>query len=111
MTTVAGVDTFVAAQVLAYAAADPETEQCGLVYGRAVTWITNRASDPTKFFEMDNEELLDQYTEFGHPDAVWHSHPNGDPNPSKADIMGAPPGVLYLIAAGGKVYAYDFSGR
>lgn len=105
------LDPFVEKQIIAYAAADPTTEQCGLVYGKAVVWITNRHPNPTEHFEMDDEELLDCYREFGHPDGVWHSHPNGNPTPSNADVMGAIPGVPYYIVAKDRVHIYDFSAR
>lgn len=106
--TVATVSDFVRAQILAYTNVDETIEACGLVYGESVVWITNRASDPAHYFEMDNEELLDAFTEFGQPDAVWHSHPDGNPNPSETDRAGAPPGVDYLIVADNVIYTYRF---
>lgn len=94
-------------QMVEYAALDPEVEVCGLVYGQAVLSINNRAKDPSAFFVLDEEELVAAYTDFGAPDGVWHSHPNGDPNPSTADWEGLPPGAKMYIVAGGAVYVYD----
>lgn len=82
-------------------------EQCGLVYGSLVLRVTNVHSDPENFFTMDPDEQLAWWSLHGKPHAIWHSHPNGDPKPSEADVLGAPPGIPYLIAAKRVVYQYE----
>lgn len=87
---------------------DSTRERCGLVYGDYVIEIDNVHADPENYFEMDPEQQMDAWSEFGRPDYVWHSHPNNDPEPSEADRLGAPPGIGYLIAARNRVYQYEF---
>lgn len=85
-------------------------EACGLVYKTRAYEIRNAAMNGTTFFIMDMEEQARLWQEFGNPDGVWHSHPNGDPNPSEADLHYHPPGARLYIVAGGKVHDHGVPG-
>ena len=98
-------------QILAEAAAAPDREICGLLFGNAaaITSIrptVNVADDPAKTFEVDPEALFVALRAeraggarlIGH----YHSHPNGSATPSARDAAAAEPGRLWLIAAGGE---------
>ncbi|WP_052075545.1 MULTISPECIES: M67 family metallopeptidase [Sphingomonas] len=98
-------------QILRDAAATPQAEVCGLLFGTA-TAITaiqpcrNVAADPACWFEIDPAALIAAHRaqRSGGPAIVghYHSHPNGDPRPSPRDAASAAPdGALWLIAAGG----------
>lgn len=84
-------------------------EACGLVYGDVGFVLTNVAKDGRKFFIMDMGEQTELWQRYDRPpDAVWHSHPNDDPNPSKADLDYHPPGMRLLIVADGKVHDHGY---
>lgn len=100
-------------QILREAAASPDAEVCGLLFGGAdaITAIRpcrNVAADPSRRFEIDPAALLAAHraARGGGPALVghYHSHPSGDPRPSPRDAASAAPdGALWLIAAGGVV--------
>lgn len=85
----------------------PDREVCGLISASGqvpvrVIPVRNAATDARHLFEMDERELIDAMkamrangeTLF----AVYHSHPDGAPEPSLADIERAGyPDVLHLI--------------
>ena len=97
-------------QILAQAAATPDVEVCGLLFGTpgAITEVqpcTNAAADPSRWFEIDPATLLAAHRAaravrariVGH----YHSHPSGVTIPSPHDAAAAvPDGALWLIAAG-----------
>jgi proteasome lid subunit RPN8/RPN11 len=93
------------AKLLWWAASEAPLEACGVIVGLDAYQLKNVHPEPENFFLMDDNELLAIY-EKGVPCAVWHSHPNGDPSPSPADIDGCPPGMAMLIVANGEVHLY-----
>ena len=94
------IDLFAAANAL------PDAEICGLLLAGEGEMISrpanNVAADPTRFFEIDPAALIAAHRAvrkggqaiIGH----YHSHPSGDPEPSRADAADAvPDGSLWLI--------------
>lgn len=91
-------------------------ECCGLVTGRpglieAVVPAMNVSPHPESSFEIDPAMLLRTHREaraagqrvIGH----YHSHPNGEPTPSRRDAARAvEDGQLWLIITGGAVQAF-----
>lgn len=102
----ARLSTETRARLIWWAAGSYPNEACGVIIDGKAFQLTNVHDEPETFFRMDDEELLAIYDK-GIPSAVWHSHPNDDPEPSTADIDGTPPGMTMLIVAGGQVYSYD----
>lgn len=105
-----------AGQILNAAAACPDEEVCGLLFGtaaaiNAVQPCRNVAADPSRWFEIDPAALLAAYraARNGGPAIVgwYHSHPSGVAVPSPRDAASAAPdGMLWLIAAGGDLRAW-----
>jgi proteasome lid subunit RPN8/RPN11 len=94
---------------LAEAAAAPNREVCGLLFGEAdaitaAEPAANVADDPAQSFEVDPRALFAAYRAertggaklVGH----YHSHPNGLATPSARDAAAAEPGWLWMIVAG-----------
>lgn len=96
------------AEMLAAARDSHPREACGLVYGDRAYVVPNVAHKGTTFFIMDLEEQRRLWNEYGRPDAVWHSHPNDDPNPSHSDLEYHPAWARMLIVAGGKVHDHGY---
>ena len=103
------------AHLLAEAAASPEHEICGLLFGTATRIdearaTANVAADPTRRFEIDPAALLAAHrTERAGGARVigcYHSHPGGRAEPSARDAADAEPGRLWLIAGGGELRAW-----
>ena len=103
-------------QIEAFARARFPEEACGLLAGRraddAITVFGareshNMAANPRSYFEVDpglrlrlQRELRDQGAEIV---GVFHSHPSGDPAPSKTDSAAIwEPDLLWLITAVGQ---------
>lgn len=98
------------------AAATPAVEICGLLVGRGARVLRlvparNVAADPARSFEIDPATLLATHREargdghqvIGH----WHSHPNGQPEPSARDAARATDnGQIWLILAAGGMTAW-----
>jgi proteasome lid subunit RPN8/RPN11 len=114
MTT--GISSAALQQILARAAASPEREICGLLFGAPdrideARACANVAADPTAWFEIDPAALLAAHRAMreGGPRLIgcYHSHPGGraEPSPRDADAA-APDGMIWLIAAGGEVAAW-----
>jgi desampylase len=95
--------------LLTAAAAIPEREICGLLFGtdRSIDraqHATNVAADPTHWFEIDPTVLIAAHRAeraggarlVGH----YHSHPSGSAEPSARDLAAAEPGRLWLILGG-----------
>jgi len=105
-----------ARQILCAAAASPEEEVCGLLFGtaaaiEAVQPCRNVAADPSRWFEIDPAALLAAHraARSGGPAIIgwYHSHPSGEAMPSPRDAASAAPdGMLWLIAAGGALRAW-----
>ncbi|MCP3734436.1 M67 family metallopeptidase [Sphingomonas sp. RP10(2022)] len=103
-------------QILRAAAASPDAEVCGLLFGEdgaisAVQPCRNVAAEPVRRFEIDPVALLAAHRAIraGGPPIVghYHSHPTGIAVPSSCDAASAvPDGSLWLIAAGGEVRAW-----
>jgi len=97
-------------EILGHAAAELETEICGLLLGRgdritAVRPAANVAAEPARAFELDPAVLFAAHRAartggdaiLGH----YHSHPGGDARPSSCDAAAATAGELWLVVAGG----------
>ncbi|MEO0500549.1 MAG: Mov34/MPN/PAD-1 family protein [Pseudomonadota bacterium] len=95
--------------------AHPE-EACGLLFGGgsridyAVT-TANVAPDRLHRFEIDPAALFaaQRAARTGGPQLVgyFHSHPNGDPNPSPVDAAAAAAdGRIWIVVAGGRLSAW-----
>ena len=89
------------------AAAAVGDEICGLLLGdpAEARACHNVHPQPARHFEIDPRELLRAHREAraSGPAVVgcYHSHPSGDPTPSRADADSAPPdGLVWLIVAG-----------
>ena len=103
-------------QIVAAAAASPDAEICGLLFGevgridRAQPCV-NVAADPSDTFEIDPAALLAAHRAMrtGGPRLAgcYHSHPRGRAEPSLRDAeAAAPDGWLWLIVAGAEVTAW-----
>ncbi|HEV2568302.1 MAG TPA: M67 family metallopeptidase [Sphingomonas sp.] len=114
MTSV-GISSAVLGELLAHAAA-PEHEVCGLLFGTgerisATMRTRNVAQDPVRQFEIDPSALFKAMRQerAGGPALIgyYHSHPNGQAEPSGTDAAMAPrDGRLWLIVAQGEVRAW-----
>lgn len=99
----------VLAEILDHAAVSP-VEVCGLLFGTSDAIIgalpcRNVAPNPAIAFEIDPAQLIAalRAERAGGPRVVgcYHSHPSGDPTPSRRDAADAAPnGWLWLIVAG-----------
>jgi len=104
------------ARILAYAAATPDAEVCGLLFGSAdaITGMQpcrNVAADPARRFELDPAALLAAHRAARHAGpriaGHYHSHPTGVATPSPRDAAAAmPDGTLWLIAGAREVRAW-----
>ncbi|MEP7290394.1 MAG: M67 family metallopeptidase [Chloroflexota bacterium] len=96
-----------AQQIIAHARADAPCEACGIIAGRnqcaaEIIPIVNTASDPLHSYIMDERALVAALSSFERCGlellGFYHSHPNNDPIPSRADIQQASyPDTPYLI--------------
>ena len=103
-------------QILRAAAASPDAEVCGLLFGSpdriaGAMPCLNVAADRSRWFEIDPATLLAAHKEArtGGPRIVghYHSHPSGLAMPSPRDAAAATPdGALWLIAASGELAAW-----
>ena len=98
-------------QILAEAAASPDREICGLLFGDCgkiseARPAPNIADDPARTFELDPGALFAamKAERAGGPKIIghYHSHPNGRVEPSEHDAEAAEPGSLWMIVAGGR---------
>jgi proteasome lid subunit RPN8/RPN11 len=96
--------------MLAEAAASPDREVCGLLFGSAeridaATATANVAAHIEDEFEIDPRALIAAYRaeRQGGPRLIghYHSHPSGSSVPSARDLAAAQEGRLWLILAGG----------
>lgn len=103
-------------RIVAHAGATPAVEVCGLIFGEpdlieGIAACTNVASDPATRFEIDPASLLTAHRDArsGGPRMIghYHSHPSGQPIPSRCDAMMAEPdNALWLVVAGSDVRAW-----
>jgi len=96
--------------LLGAAAAAPDREICGLLFGSAgridrAQVAENVAARPQDTFEIDPRALFAalRAERAGGPRLIghYHSHPNGSAEPSARDIAAAEPGKYWLIIADG----------
>ena len=104
------------ARLLAEAAASPDAEVCGLLFGaagriEAAEACANVAADPARTFEIDPTALFAAYRRarggglavMGH----YHSHPSGLPVPSARDAAQAMgDGAVWVILGSGVARAW-----
>ncbi|MEL7198877.1 MAG: M67 family metallopeptidase [Pseudomonadota bacterium] len=116
-TSSARTDFKVSAQALAAMQSAAQSahpiEACGLLLGEGtqITHFTetrNVHPRPETHFEIDPQVLIDAYRDEreGGPQVLgyFHSHPTGDPAPSKTDrAQAAHDGKLWMIAGDGQV--------
>jgi proteasome lid subunit RPN8/RPN11 len=91
-------------------------EACGLLFGTdgritQATVARNVAADPWHRFEIDPAHLFDAHRRSRAGPArligCWHSHPNGQGEPSRHDREGVTDeSWLWLIVAGGRIRAW-----
>jgi proteasome lid subunit RPN8/RPN11 len=88
------------ATIVQHAQADSPREVCGIIVGNSeqaqrVIAMTNVASDPLHFYQLDNEALEREVRQVRADDlsliGIYHSHPRGEPIPSPTDVAQAPP--------------------
>lgn len=108
--------------MLAEAAAAPEREVCGLLFGTEGVEVTaiqpcaNVAAKPADTFEIDPASLIAAHKaqRSGGPTLIgcYHSHPNGAGMPSPRDGESSDGGQkLWLIVADNRVRAWHVAGR
>ena len=107
------------AELLALAAAEPDREVCGLLFGGAariesIRPCVNVSASPADSFEIDPAALIAAHKaeRAGGPNVVgcYHSHPNGLCEPSARDAASAVEGQLWLIVSSGEIGAWRFEG-
>jgi desampylase len=96
--------------LVALAAAHPDVEVCGLLFGTAKAIddferTANIAPDPARFFEIDPVALIAAHRRMrnGGPriTGYFHSHPGGPDEPSLTDIaQAAADDMLWMIVTG-----------
>lgn len=105
-------------QLIAAAAASPDTEICGLLFGEnrieRIVSARNVAADPERHFEIDPETLFAaiRAERAGGNKLLgyYHSHPSGPARPSAADAAQAiADGRYWLIIGGGQVTAWSMA--
>jgi desampylase len=107
-------------EMLALAAAEPEREVCGLLFGEggridAVQPCANVSPHPADSFEIDPAALITAHkaARAGGRKLIgcYHSHPNGRAEPSARDSEAAHPAMpLWLIIAGGTLAFWRWRG-
>lgn len=96
------------AEMIARQALDNRLQEvCGIIAGvgeqvRRIIPIPNAASDPAHFFRLDERSFTQAMFDIERTGlsliGIYHSHPNGDPIPSQADIKQANyPNTAYVI--------------
>lgn len=98
-----------------------DQEVCGYILpdgncGGSVHLVTNIASDPANYFEMDNWSVRHLCITIPDNDLVfWHSHPVSRPIPSKEDIdfiqRTARPHVIIGFRPFPMICLYGFEGK
>lgn len=105
------ISSEVLTQLIAAAAASPDAEICGLLFGvaeriEATEACANVAASPARTFEIDPKALFAAHRRarggglavIGH----YHSHPSGSPIPSPRDAAQAMgDGAVWVILGGG----------
>lgn len=96
-----------ARQIAEYTRQARPNEACGLIAGRdgraeLVIAVPNIAADPRYHYDMDPQALVKAMFQIQHHGldliGIYHSHPTGDPIPSRTDIARAAyPDAAYVI--------------
>jgi desampylase len=104
------------ARLIAQAAATPQVEICGLLFGsfdrvEGIAAVANVAPEPATRFELDPAALIAAHRNArdGGPKLLgtYHSHPNGRLEPSERDARAAQPdGSVWVIIAGDGLTAW-----
>lgn len=108
-------------EIVAFAAAEPEREVCGLLFG-SITHIVaarpclNVSPTPADSFEIEPAALIAAHKSMraGGPTVIgcYHSHPNGMAEPSAMDIANADVAFpLWLIVAQGTTSVWCYEGH
>ncbi|PZO74931.1 MAG: hypothetical protein DI640_06695 [Sphingomonas taxi] len=110
------ISSEVLGRLLAEAAASPNAEICGLLFGaagsiEAAEACANVAANPARAFEIDPKALFAAHRRArGGARAVighYHSHPSGSPIPSPRDAAQAMgDGAVWVILGGGMARAW-----
>jgi proteasome lid subunit RPN8/RPN11 len=113
------ISSTLAARLLNEAAASPDAEECGLLFGTpdridAVERCANVAENPADTFEIDPTALFAAYrgmrTGARAIIGCYHSHPNGSCAPSRRDRAGSVgDGMIWLILGGDRIAAWRAS--
>lgn len=74
--------------ILDHARSSPDSEVCGFVYPDHYVPLRNRSAEPQRF-EADPRDVASALARHGEPLAVFHTHPNRDPAPSRDDLLNA----------------------
>jgi proteasome lid subunit RPN8/RPN11 len=74
-----------ALQIAEHTLSSPDREVCGFLYHDQYIPLTNVAADPRAFI-ADPTEVAIALERYGEPLAIFHSHPNGSPEPSVQDL-------------------------
>ena len=91
------------AELAAHARDEAPNEACGLVVlsdGRAVRYVRGRNAVASPFrYELDVDPEVWFLEDEGYELAVFHSHPETEPRPSRTDVenVGLWPGKPYVI--------------
>ncbi len=102
-------------QLLAMAAASPDAEVCGLLFGgdhvERIVPVANVAANPQRNFEIDPDALFTAIRNERSGGVrllgYYHSHPIGPPMPSPRDTdQAASDGRIWLIIGQGRVTAW-----
>jgi proteasome lid subunit RPN8/RPN11 len=87
-------------------------ELCGFIMvDGSVVEIPNAASDPHRDFSMARHHLVERVPNPQEVYAIWHTHPNGNPQPSLNDMRAVKCGAIqphwiYLIVTSSGVYEH-----
>lgn len=83
------------------AAEQGDWEACGLLLKDGhIQVCVNHADSPGRFaMSPSAANAAYEHWRMDNLEAIWHSHPNGDPNPSLEDWMGHPIGPKMIIIA------------
>lgn len=82
-------------------------EACGVIAGSNVIQLENHAQGYAEF-HLKGTDIENAAAKFGFRelDAVWHSHPSGNPLPSKSDLESHPWPAAMVIVTSEKVSIY-----
>lgn len=67
-----------------HALSAPDREVCGFLYSDRYVPLTNRSFNSNRF-EADPAEVAAALIQHGEPESIFHTHPNGFPQPSEVD--------------------------